>query len=348
MIDEVEGTHMVNLAVHDLDYLVARLHGRYGRMAAGERLSALCRNRSVTELAREVFPGETVAIARQFQRRIVEELCLEAAELREHLGGPEARLLDAMLLRLTMEELKVLLRGVLTGTAPGTVRDYLILSPHMVSLDLSGLAAAKSLTEFNTRLPEGALRDELTAALSRYRDQTEPFLFEAALDRAYLRQLLEQAQQLAADDRALVYPLVRQEADIFHLMLVARGRFFNGLPAELLAPLHVPATAISKFKFAAMLRERDLGAAVRLVTGGVLDGVPTAVSDAEAIESLAWRHIERLALRTFRGRHLGFGAVAAYVVLRRLEAANLITISEGIRLGLSAETIRENLIPRQK
>jgi vacuolar-type H+-ATPase subunit C/Vma6 len=42
---------------------------------------------------------------------------------------------------------------------------------------------------------------------------------------------------------------------------------------------------------------------------------------------------------------MGLGAVIAFTALRRVELANLITISEGIRNGMEAAAIRTRLIP---
>ena len=41
---------------------------------------------------------------------------------------------------------------------------------------------------------------------------------------------------------------------------------------------------------------------------------------------------------------MGLGAVIGYIGLRRIEIANLIAISEGIRQKLSPDTIRRHLI----
>jgi vacuolar-type H+-ATPase subunit C/Vma6 len=43
---------------------------------------------------------------------------------------------------------------------------------------------------------------------------------------------------------------------------------------------------------------------------------------------------------------MGFGVVVGYVALRRLEVANLITISEGIRTGAGEDVIRARMVPR--
>jgi hypothetical protein len=51
----------------------------------------------------------------------------------------------------------------------------------------------------------------------------------------------------------------------------------------------------------------------------------------------------RLANRVMRRSPTGLGTVVGYVLLRRIEIANLTTISEGIRLGLSEEIIRRRV-----
>jgi len=43
---------------------------------------------------------------------------------------------------------------------------------------------------------------------------------------------------------------------------------------------------------------------------------------------------------------MGVGAVVGYFGVRRMEIANLITLSESIRLGLGEREARERLLPR--
>jgi hypothetical protein len=51
----------------------------------------------------------------------------------------------------------------------------------------------------------------------------------------------------------------------------------------------------------------------------------------------------RLAQRAGRGGFTGLGAIVGYAVLRRLEAADLTTLSEGIRLAVPGEALRARL-----
>jgi vacuolar-type H+-ATPase subunit C/Vma6 len=43
---------------------------------------------------------------------------------------------------------------------------------------------------------------------------------------------------------------------------------------------------------------------------------------------------------------MGLGAVFGYVGIRRVEVANLITLSEGIATAKASETLRARLLPR--
>lgn len=65
-----------------------------------------------------------------------------------------------------------------------------------------------------------------------------------------------------------------------------------------------------------------------------------------ALEGLAWNRFQRLANGAFRRDHMGLGAAIGYAGLRRVETANLITLSEGIRTGMTAGAIWARLVPR--
>jgi vacuolar-type H+-ATPase subunit C/Vma6 len=231
---------------------------------------------------------------------------------------------------------------------------HLVPLPAELALDNEGLATAASPVDFVRLVPKGLLRENLERALEIYRDNPRPFFLEAALDRGYFQGLIAAMEKLSQEDRETVSPMVYQEVDIFHLMLVARGRFYYNLTSEVLRPLHVTGTRVPRALFAAMLNDPDLSALAGRVGQRVLDagtfeeGLKSGsmTIDASALESLAWKRFFRLANLAFRQSHMGLGTIMGYAGLRRVEVANLITISEGINSGVTAEIIRGRLIPR--
>ena len=94
-----------------------------------------------------------------------------------------------------------------------------------------------------------------------------------------------------------------------------------------------------------MLNEQTLAAVVRKSLRRALDA--SVAADPTVIEAMAWQRWLRLANLAFRGSHMDFGAVAGYVAIRRIEVANLITVSQGIRAELPPEAIHARLIPRR-
>jgi V/A-type H+-transporting ATPase subunit C len=336
----------------NLDFLAARLHGRRSRMAAGERLESLCQAQTMPRFATKVLGESDTGPAAEVQRRLTQDLATEMAGIASQLTSTGSALLRWLAVRFQVENLKVLLRGMLAGASWESLRRHLLELPREMAIDAQSLATARSVDEFLHRMPRGPLRKSLGEAVQSHREARHPFFFETALDKGYFTELLTRTEALGGEDKEQAKPLVLQEIDTLHLMLVARGKFIHGLESAALLPFHVPGTGIVRARLAAMLAEADLRTAASRALGIALDALPGRVGESGAavtpadIEAAAWNRFQRLANRAFRRSHMGLAAVVAFVELRRVEVANLITLSEGIRLGIPAEQLRARLIPR--
>lgn len=334
----------MQLLANDLDYLAARLHGRRSRLAEADRLDVLCRLRTVPELAHALYPECDLHTATEIQRRLVQDLARELSLLLGHLAGAGERLLAWLSLRFHLENLKVLMRGFVTGTPVAALRDHLIPLPKHPEMGALTTGRAESLIDFVALLPAGPLRKSLARALAIDPTPAHAFFLEAALDHGYFDELLARVQRLSGEDKEGIQALVFQEVDVFHLMVVLRGRFHYGLKEELL-PLHVPGTRLSRTRFTTLLGDPDFATAAGRAVGCVLEALPATITP-EALEVLAWQRFLHLANRTFRRGHMGLGAVVGYCGIRRVEVANLITLCEGIRIGAAATAIRARLLPQ--
>jgi vacuolar-type H+-ATPase subunit C/Vma6 len=323
-------------------------------MAEAERLDGLCRIRNLSELFCAICPEAELQGVTQFQRLLVSELADELYEFLPFLSGPGADLLRWMLVRFQVENLKVLARQSFTGSSPDKARAHLVPLPGEFSLNIQDFSQTESLEDFVRLIPKGPFRESAGRMVRVARDKTKMFFFEAALDRAYFEGLVARADRLAPEDNELVRAIVCQEADMFHLMLVVRGKFHYRLSTEMVQPFHVAGTMISRGLFAAMLNDLELDVSVGRVSERVLYGMPfqqgpcdgSKTVESFALEGMAWRRFLRLSNMAFRKSHIGLGTVMGYAGLRRVEVANLITISEGIRGSMSPEAIRAHLIMR--
>ena len=338
-----------------LDYLGSRLHGRRSRLAEADRLDALSRIRAVPELIRALESDTSVHTIIDLQRRLVSDLVAELQNIARQTEGPAADLMDWLAVRLQVENLKVLARSFSTHTPYDQAKPHLVPLEGDLAVDGPGLAAADSLEAFLALVPAKPLRAALHDVLALYRSQLRPFFIEAALDSGYFLELLARVAALHDDQRDEVLALARQEVDLFHLILVTRGKFVYGLKPEQLALFHVRGTRIPHDRFSAMLAAPDLGEVAAQAVGRVIDSPPREVGgraagqgggDPSILEVLAWQRYLRVANLTFRRSHMGLGAVVAFAAVRRIEVANLITLSEGIRTGAAPEVLRRRLIPR--
>lgn len=225
--------------------------------------------------------------------------------------------------------------------------------PPEFALNAQEMANAESPEDFVRFVPANLLRENLEKVLEIYHEYPQPFFFEGALDCGYFKGLIARAEQLSGEDRTFIRPMVHQEADIFNMMLVTRGKFYYGLAPRVLQLFYVPGAEISHTQFLAMMNGTDLLTSISRVAERVLDAEVSQFVrkegsidiDASALEALAWRRFFRLSNLSFRKSHMGLAAVLGYMNLRRMETANLIRISEGIRMDMPAEVIRNHMIP---
>src|SRR5512137_510063 len=102
----------------NLDFLAARLHGRRTQMVEGGRLEALCRVRTLPQFTSEVLSGAEAESATEIQRRLVKDLAKEVTGIAAQLSSAGADLLRWLAVRFHVENLKVMLRGIVTGVRP--------------------------------------------------------------------------------------------------------------------------------------------------------------------------------------------------------------------------------------
>lgn len=338
-----------------IDYLSARLHARRGQLAEGERLDALCRLRTIPELARALFPNTPLQSSIELQRRLVFEQVRELTDLARMIEGPAGNAIDWLCMRYRLENLKVLARAFVTRTPFVEVRQYLVPIPGEEAYDDAALANADTVETFAELLPHKAFQAGIEYVLPLFHAQPRAFILEAALDRAYFIELMDRTKRLGDDDREDILTLVRQDLDVFTMLLVVRGKFHYGLKNEVILPFYMAECDISYLRFGGMLASTDLAAVAAKCVGRAIDSLPPEFAgaagtsrtlDPVVLEVLARNRSLRVANRVFRRSPMGLGVIYGYAGVRRAELGNLITLIEGIRAGMTPEVIRRRLVPR--
>ena len=313
------------IGANDLDYLNARLHGSRARMAEGARLDALCALGSVRELAAEMLPGAAVLSSVDLQARLAEATARELADLGRGLGGARGRYIAWLAARFRAENIKTAVRAILSGTVTEAAGQWIKLPEAGYGL---ALLSAKTLEELAELLPEGPLREGLKRACEIYFIRDSSFFYEAEIDLAYFKELLARAGALSGPDRKAARNLAGAELEIFLLALAARAKAYYGIGGKELSGFYLEGSGISSRRFLRLLEAPE-------EPGG---------QEPSATEAAAWTAYARLADRVFRRSNIDFGVAAGYAALRRVEAANLVTVSEGLRLGVPPEALRARVL----
>jgi len=336
----------------DLDFLAALLHARYSKMVKGDRLIELSRIQNLSDLFQSVYPDKTIEDNNDFQKKILFDFISELYGFYAYLSKDYICFINWLTMRFQLENLKILLRGFFNKIPFLRIKSFIINLPGALSLNLKKLSEAETFDEFIKNSPKGFFQDILKSAAKIYGDKTKPFFIEAFLDSAYFNELISKTNSLKSTDRDYIKPIVDQEIDIFHLMLITRGVMNYNLPPDQLKLFHVKGTAIPKRIFTALLNESDLGLFIKKLEGRVIDFIPLELTktdqstalDLSILESLAWKRFNHLCHRVFYTNHMGFGAVIGYIGLRRIEIFNLIVLSEGIKEKFGSDFIRKHLI----
>ena len=336
---------MAQAAIRDIDFLAARLHGRRSSLAESGRLDDLCRLRTVGELCRalnvDVGP---LSSADAFQRRILSDYARELTTLAESVPTEYASFFEWQRYRFHVENAKVVLRGLWAKKPVAEINDRLIGESLRPDFRVPNELPANPAEIASLIDVAPCLADTVAALSGVYLRLPSLFTLETALDAGYLAELMRRAAQCKGDEGG-VTALAGQEAATFLTMLALRGSGNYRLPADIVCAFYVEGAPLSRAAFA-MLSASSLQDAISIASGIAFDKLPP---DAEIhdVEAACWGRYLLLANRLFRRGHMNVAAVAGYLGIRRIEVANLITLSEGIRLGMDGRELRARLIPRE-
>jgi len=231
-----------------------------------------------------------------------------------------------------VENLKAVLRGIMTDPSWDHVRDVLFPIGTMTTLPLQAMVESGNIVAAVDLLDNTRYADTLSFAMKRYATEQNLFPVEVALDLSYWRQLWKEAKQLPAPDRDQALRIVGALLDMNNLMWAIRYRVYYQLSEEELINYTLP--------FGYRLRDED----VRAIAAGVdipsvVERVYPGLSDVAALlneprsglpklESQLKRHVMRQCMAAFIGNPFHIGVPLAFLILSDLEIQDLTLLIE--------------------
>ena len=334
----------------DLDFVNAKAHACRSMLYEKDRLAALCGCRDLFELVRQLYPGESVFDhwadpATELQRRLVADHVEALTRLSRALTGRHQDFYGWMLRRYSIENFKVYLRALAENA--GLPPSGLVPLPLVLALPEEACRAAKDVPALLQALPDPVLRAGAEAALDHYRDKQKVFFIETALDQAYFNELEQRGGRLPRADGQTSLPLVRHEIDAYSVLGVIRLRLYHQAEFSDLKGFLPTGGSLRPGDLRRISDGADFQAMVAAVPSTLRrDG--EAIAEVGDLEAALWTGLYHRANRAFYGPMVDLGPAVAFAYLKRAELANLIRISEALRLGMPRRDILRRLIPTWK
>ena len=314
-------------------------------MYEGARLRQPAGAADVERLASLLCPGEGITECLGLERRLRRDLVEELASVLPFLEGRTARFYHALLKRFQVEELKVILRCLLSELDREEARAGLVDLPAGLGLPVEGLLSSSDVSHFVASIEDEAIGSGARAAMPLYEKTRSKAFIEMGLDGGYWTGVCAALDGLPAWARRACGPPLDNEAFSVRLLCVLRAARVYELEWADVEPLLPP------------WRDRPSVAALRRVhqdpsPQSVLKNVPRLArlglssGDLQSIpelEEALWQATVDIANRQYYGCVDSPAVLVSYFYLRRAEARKLAGIGQLLRYGADRGQIAEFL-----
>ena len=336
----------------------AKVRARLSTLLGPEQIDRLADARDLAEfysalsgtIYEDIFEQPEIA----FDARVGERLLLEReiewhSELLKDLKGAERELVSHFLEKYEIENLKTALR-IREGHRDLEEMKYMVRKRLPHSLPYQAITEAGSLEDAVSYMTGTPYHDAIYSVMDDYMEKKTLFPVEINLEIDYYRRLKNQVAALGKRDRAIARKLIGLEIDRKNLAWLIRLKFYYDVPTGDLFEYNIPGgyrmtTDRLRQSFKAESINEVLGLALEkslkntseiLVQGEEL-------SKLYLLEIFLWNYLIAEAKRTLGGFPFTIGTVLSYLILKRTEIRNIITILNGKVYKMDRAAIESHL-----
>lgn len=337
---------MFDTALGERTAVGVKSHVLYGRLLKDEAVWELLHAESVGEIAERLrhAPGYQAHLEtlppRDVHRYDLEGLIkaiplTEAAAFLNYLNGPRDAFLRAWVERHEADNLKSLLRWILSGRQDREELRRRLWEVPDSKLPGDLLLSARDFPELLETLRGTRYHRVMREPMKHLIDgESNLFALEMALDIEAESHIHQALWALAPEDRRLILPLFGARIDLINLYWLYRGRrFFRMAPEELMNRLLPCRYRIRPAQLRAMTRAQTLEEALELLSQTPYGRVfhESAPQDELVVERDIKRFLLLSAREIYRVGPPSFHTAMSYFMLRELEIEDLTTIIEDVR-----------------
>jgi V/A-type H+-transporting ATPase subunit C len=349
---------MVGESVSEYAAAHARVRAMYSTMLTPETWVELCEAADLTALInvlKETAYGPYLADVEDEDltpRRAVYQLRKRLADafvtVMRLAPLPAHSLLSQLYRLFEVDNLKAVLRGVVTGASWDQIRYTLFPLGSSTVLPAQAMVEAEDMAGAVERLRGTPYYDTLAHAMERYTAEQNLFPLEVALDLDYWRELWRDINRLPTADRAQGLRIVGSLVDVNNLMWAIRYRVYHHLSEEEIINYTLPfGYHVKDEDIRAIAAGADIAEVVARIYPDLAD-VDALLQEPQSglpeLELRLQQHIVGKCRAAFVGYPFHVGIPLAYLLLTELEIQDLTVLLEAKSLQMPAERFRPYLL----
>lgn len=274
------------------------------------------------------------------EQALLSKLLADVLIVTRPLTGPERDFLVYSVHWFELANLKLLLRGKLSGLAEQEIRGQLLNIDPFTTLPTEELLRTEDPAEMLRLLEATPYADLARQARRAYEENKDLFSVELAIDRRFFVGLQKRARAVGESQRRAVMYLTGCTLDRFNLVWLLRYRFSYGLsPAETYYLLIPAGQRLTWSRLEALSQLGSLEEVLDALPERLKQNLSGAASITEVENRLeaSSRIVAQIFLQDFRN---AIARAFAYILLREMEMRNVVAIFKGKRLGFAPSLIR--------
>ncbi len=275
-----------------------------------------------------------------FDPRVGERLLLEQevewhSELLRDLKGPEKDLVAHFLQKYEIENLKTVLR-MREGSRGEEEMKYIVRRKLPYSLPYQAIAEARSMEDALSYLAGTPYLAAIESVMEDYHARKTLFPIEINLEIDYYERLKSKIEALSKTDRQIAHKLIGLEIDQKNLGWLVRLKFYYDVPVGELLDYNIPGGfRMTRDRLRRAFKADSMKDVLSFALEKSFKNVSQALVSGEdlsklyLLEIILWNYLIAEARRVLAGFPFTIGTVLSYLILKRTEIRNIITILNG-------------------
>jgi V/A-type H+/Na+-transporting ATPase subunit C len=255
-------------------------------------------------------------------------------------GNKEREFISILMQRYEIENLKVVLR-LWHSKEPIRPEDYILAEKIGFDIDYKKIASAETIEEVIVLLDKTDYKEPLIAARDKFKSTKSLFFLEASLDVDYYNRLIGCINGFSATDKKTASKILAIEVDSENIQWLIKLRKYYGLGLGDMLEWFMPGgSMVSKSALRKLYTSDGIAKVIESVAlGPYMPVKDLAEANIHFIESFLYEILLKEVKKALGGNPFTIGTVFGYLILKRRETKNIISLLYAKACGIKREDL---------